>query len=301
MKIYINKTQENWVCDRFSHEFYRFNPQICTDDIDKADIIWVIAPWAFPHLDYLKNKKNIISIFHVVPDKFDVSRFEALNAVASGFHTICEKTKEFIKDFTSKPIYVEPFWVNQHIWKPLNKKNCRQELNLDQESFLLGSFQRDTEGNDLRSPKLEKGPDRFCDIAKKMYNEYKNIHVLLGGWRRQYVISRMNAEGIPYTYLELPSFEVLNKMYNSIDLYIVASRYEGGPQAIPECCATRTPIISTDVGCASIFLDKKNIFTYPDYTLSPPANDLKLVNYKNVLHKFIPHGFDKFISYFISC
>jgi hypothetical protein len=34
-------------------------------------------------------------------------------------------------------------------------------------------------------------------------------------------------------------------------LYIVSSRFEGGPQSIMECAVTKTPIISTDVGVAS--------------------------------------------------
>ena len=43
----------------------------------------------------------------------------------------------------------------------------------------------------------------------------------------------------------------LNKLYNILDLYIVSSRIEGGPQAILESSITKTPILSTDVGVAS--------------------------------------------------
>ena len=32
---------------------------------------------------------------------------------------------------------------------------------------LIGSFQRDTEGYDLKTPKLSKGPDIFCDIVEE--------------------------------------------------------------------------------------------------------------------------------------
>lgn len=57
-------------------------------------------------------------------------------------------------------------------------------------------MQRDTEGSSIASgnflPKLEKGPDVFCDIVE-MYNKThsKDIHVVLAGWRRQYVIDRL--------------------------------------------------------------------------------------------------------------
>ena len=45
----------------------------------------------------------------------------------------------------------------------------------------------------------------------------------------------------------MPPFNELNELYNCLDLYIVSSRYEGGPQAIFECALTKTPIISTNV------------------------------------------------------
>ena len=44
---------------------------------------------------------------------------------------------------------------------------------------------------------------------------------------------------------------MLNELYNILDLYLVTSRIEGGPQAILECAIIKTPIMSTDVGVAS--------------------------------------------------
>ena len=38
----------------------------------------------------------------------------------------------------------------------------------------------------------------------------------------------------------------MNQLYNILNLYIVSSRVEGGPQSILECSAVNTPIISTD-------------------------------------------------------
>ena len=42
-------------------------------------------------------------------------------------------------------------------------------------------------------------------------------------------------------------------------MYVVSSRIEGGPQAVPECALTRTPIISTDVGLASEILSPESV------------------------------------------
>ena len=84
---------------------------------------------------------------------------------------------------------------------------------------------------------------------------------MLAGWRRQYVMRRLDEVGIKYHYFELPSFEMINELYNCLDLYIVGSRHEGGPQAIFECANSKTPILSTDVGAAAEILHENSIFT----------------------------------------
>ena len=48
----------------------------------------------------------------------------------------------------------------------------------------------------------------------------------------------------------MASFKEINELYNLLDLYVVSSRFEGGPQSILECGITKTPIISTNVGIA---------------------------------------------------
>ena len=67
---------------------------------------------------------------------------------------ISEKTYEQLVKLTDKKIFVIPFWVNQNIWFQLdNKASLRKKYNISEKSFLVGSFQRDTEGHDLKSPK----------------------------------------------------------------------------------------------------------------------------------------------------
>ena len=217
MKLFINSAGEDWICDRARSEFIDHNPDICVNFIEEADVVWVIAPWMFNDYQKLEGKKSVFSIYHITPEKFQTSNLDLINHFATSIHTICDSTKLFLLDHTDKDIHVAPFWVNQKIWKGLNKNNCRKDLSLPINDFIIGSFQRDTEGHDLISPKLEKGPDQFCDIIEKMYEENSNIHILLGGWRRQYIISRLKSKNIPYTYIERPDFDILNKMYNSLD------------------------------------------------------------------------------------
>ena len=176
-----------------------------------------------------------------------------------------------LKKFTSKPITYIPFWVNQDIWYEIeNKEKLKLKHNVPINSFVIGSFQRDTEGKDLKSPKLIKGPDRFIEIVKHYKKLHPNLLILLSGKRRQYIINELKKENISFLYHEMASFEELNEFYNILDLYIVSSRIEGGPQAIVESGITKTPIISTDVGFASDILSNESIFDMNNFENAKP-------------------------------
>ena len=304
-RVYVVDAKENWVCDRFAHEWLQNNTRISTRNIEDASTIWLLAGWRWNHIspDLLSKKKVVVTVHHIVPDKFDAEKknvFKLRDQFVDLYHVPCQKTKDQIKKLTKKPIEVIPFWVNQNIWRPIEgKSELRKKYGIYEDVFLVGSFQRDTEGSDLISPKLEKGPDLFCDAVEKMSEEKKkegkSLRVLLAGWRRQYVMARLHDAGIPYYYSELPSFEVLNELYNTLDLYIVASRYEGGPQSIVECAATKTPIISTDVGLASNFLAKESIFKPGKSGNAVVNTELPLENISKIL---MPEGFEAFRKMF---
>ena len=142
---------------------------------------------------------------------------------------------------------------------------------------------------------MSKGPDQFLDVVKYYNKKYSNLVVLLSGKRRQYLISNLNREGITYKYFEMVSFKELNELYNLLNLYVVSSRYEGGPQAIMECALIKTPIISTDVGIASEILSNKAIFNMDNFKNAHPDEELA---YKNVQRFVMPQGFVEFNKMF---
>ena len=308
MKIFALAPKENWICDRFVHEWNEKFKEVSVQHPKDADIIWLLADWCWNqmHPDLLREKTVVASVHHIVPDKFGSSEqneFKTRDQFIDYYHVPCEKTKEQIENHTNKPIWVMPFWVNSQMWFKIaeDKTVIRSKLGIDPNCFLIGSFQRDTEGSDLVSPKLEKGPDLFCDAVERFRDEKaKNgieVKVLLGGWRRQYVMNRLKASNIKYYYAELPPQNVINAMYNMLDLYIVAARYEGGPQSIVECACTGTPIISTDVGIASLVLNSESIFK-PGNELETKADPKHLR--KQVDKYLMPQGFDFFYRMFES-
>ena len=162
-------------------------------------------------------------------------------------------------------------------------------------------MQENTEGSDLKTPKLEKGPDLFCDylISNREKMEKNNsLHVLLGGWRRQYIEARLKDEKINYTLFEKTSLDMIRLLYAACDLYVVSSRFEGGPQAIIEAAAMEVPIISTDVGIASTVLSDNCILNIKNDYYCPSDSD---VNYAlNKVQSLVikSHG-QKFIKLFV--
>ena len=294
MKVYLNSPKENWIVDRFVNEWKKYNKQNSTNFIKNSDIVWIISPWTYEKLSkkVLKTKKVLTTIHHIDENKFNFEEFEKLDKYVDYYHVISLKTETALKKLTNKKIFYAPFWIDPKKWFEIqNKTNLRKKFKLDETKYLVGSFQRDTESNGKLKPKLEKGPDQFLDIIIKLNQEKENLHVVLAGKKREFLISKFKEYEISFTYYEMVSQKKLNELYNILNLYIVSSRVEGGPQAILECALTKTPIISTDVGIANEILSSDSIFNMNSFLEAAPNIDYA---FKKVQKFLIPDGFDKF-------
>ena len=301
MKIYTNKINESWIIDRISEEWYENNINISTKKINEADIIWIIANWTWKKIPKkaLRKKKVVASVYHIDFEIFGETEkqdFYKMDKYVDQYHVISLKTEEQLKRLTNKKIVSIPFWVNQKNWYQIeDKEKLRSKWGVRNNDYLVGSFQRDTEGSDLTSPKLIKGPDLLVDILKKIKSENNNLKVVLAGTRRQFVIKKLQELNIDFKYFEMVGIEDLNELYNILDLYIVSSRLEGGPQAILEASLIKTPIISTDVGIASEILHKSSIYVPDNIDKAEPMVEYA---FKNSLDHTIPSGMEKYRQMF---
>ena len=298
MKIYVNKVKENWIIDRVRKDWYKYKKDISTHFISRSEIIWILSPWVWKTIPqkYLKEKKVLCSHYHFDFENFNKKDFNELDSFVDQYHVISQKTKNQLTTLTDKKITSIPFWINQNNFYYIeNKINLRNKLGFKNDEYLIGSFQRDTESKDLSSPKLIKGPDIFLEIVTNIYQKNGNMKVVLAGKNRQFLISEFEKLNIPYKYFEMVNASKLNELYNILDLYLVTSRIEGGPQAILEASTTRTPILSTDVGVASEILHKNSIFHINEFSKSTPNVEYA---YQNSLEYVIPSGLNKFDSIF---
>lgn len=276
MKIYpIVDLESNWGPKKIYDEFRRYADLSFVSDPESADVIWVMSYYAdlgaiteprrfrrlsrfFPFLKNnaprrrkdLKDKLIICSAHHFVPGKEAVflPYIKIMDEIGDIAHFFSKTNIETAGKYFHRPIFHLPYWIDLNLFKPLpedQRLETRARLGVPGGRMVIGSFQRDTEG-DLITPKLEKGPDIFCDIIERL--DRNKIFILLTGPRRNYVEARLASAGVPYESLGHVDMARMPALYNCLDRYLVTSRVEGGPLAILECMATRTPIFSTPVG-----------------------------------------------------
>jgi glycosyltransferase involved in cell wall biosynthesis len=244
------------------------------------------------------SNKIVLTWFHGTND--EVQMIEALQKSVeqvSLVHTACTLTAEKLINWgvPQDKIIKIPLGVDLNIFKPYTwslKQSIRQRLGIPEEAFCIGSFQKDGNGwDDCLEPKLIKGPDIFVKVVGRLAEKYP-VFVLLTGPARGFVKKSLEDLNIPYRHIYLENYEEIAHYYNAIDLYLVASREEGGPMALLESMASGVPLVSTRVGMGPDLID------YGQNAFITDVNDIdSLVNCAAILvesteirQKFIREG-----------
>ena len=144
-----------------------------------------------------------------------------------------------------------PLGIDTRLFRPptpAERSDIRKKLDIPQTAYCIGSFQKDGIGWDEgMSPKWVKGPDTFLQVVQRLRHDYE-ICVLLTGPARGYVKAGLDRMDVPYRYVWLKDYRDVAEHYWALDLYVIASRDEGGPLALLESMASKVPVVSTRVG-----------------------------------------------------
>jgi len=203
-----------------------------------------------------KSNKIIVSWFHVLDGDKRADLIYKVIPIVDIWHTASHLTKQKLIQIgiPIERIMVIPLGIDTAEFMPVSreiKNNYRKKFRVPDDAIVIGSFQKDGSGwGEGLEPKLEKGPDIFCDIVEQLSKKF-NIYVLLTGPSRGYVKKRLEFAQIPFHHDFLDNPISITKYFQSIDLYLVCSREEGGPKAILESLACGVPLVSTRVGMAS--------------------------------------------------
>lgn len=135
------------------------------------------------------------------------------------------------------------------------------------ERFVIGMLGRFNEAKDFNNllksfqKTLTCCPESFLRIGGKDV-EYKNVELM----------EIIDDLGIPKDKVELlGAITDVNSFYRSLDLYVLSSRNEAFPNVLVEAMSNSLPVVSTNVGDASLIINNN------DY-LVPPSDSEKLSN-----------------------
>ncbi len=251
-----------------------------------------------------KSNTVILTWFHIEPDDKRLVHISTLNTIVSLVHTASQQTKaELIAHgFAPKKIVVIPLGIDLqafHTASTKEKQIQRKSLDIPDSTVVIGSFQKDGHGwGDGNEPKLIKGPDIFCDVVERLAADHKT-HVLLTGPARGYVKGRLDAAGIPYTHTYLKTYRDIDSYYAALDLYIVASRVEGGPMAVLEAWATGVPLVSTRVGMIADIVEDgvDGLLADVEDVDALTAHAGRIINDTELQKKLSQHGSEHVIQY----
>ncbi|MEI8140655.1 MAG: glycosyltransferase family 4 protein [bacterium] len=131
------------------------------------------------------------------------------------------------------------------------KQQFRAKYGIPQSATVVGSFQKDGIGwGDGLEPKLIKGPDIFVQAMAALKSRIPELCVVLSGPARGYIKAGLKKRGIPYRHFNLPHYADIGELFQTLDLYMITSRQEGGPKAVLESMASGIPLVTTRVGQA---------------------------------------------------
>lgn len=146
-----------------------------------------------------------------------------------------------------------PLGVDLERFRPVTadqRSEARKALGIGDDVICIGSFHKDgvgmQEGNE---PKLIKGPDIFLQVVENLAKKY-SIFALLSAPARGYVKRGLEAMKVPCLHQYKEDFHEIPALYQALDLYLITSREEGGPEGVLESMASGIPLVTTKVGLA---------------------------------------------------
>lgn len=199
--------------------------------------------------------KIVATVFHITDQDAIISNLIKESDSISVFHTSCLTTMQRLvsKGIKQEKIKIIPLGVDLALFEnKIEKSFIRKQLGIPEDAFVIGSFQKDGVGwEEGLDPKQVKGPDVFVNTVRTVSKNAK-VFVLLTGPSRGYVKQELAGHGIEYLHVGyLNDYNDIAQYYKALDVYIIASRIEGGPKQILEAWASGVPVVSTKMGMVS--------------------------------------------------
>jgi len=263
-------------------------PDVTPSSLLRADVVHAVNWRALLILprELLAGKRVVCHVPHDVSVARRLPHFADVRRMAGLWIARSTRAKSQLDDL-GLPSMLVPYAVEHGRFfrrpdRAERRRVFRAEHGIAPDAYCVGSFQRDTEA-DRKSPKLVKGPDVFAAIVERAAGRGARLHVVLAGPGRTWLRDRLRGSGVPVRWVgeggdgqarALPH-EAMNDLYNALDLYLVASRLEGGPQGVLEAAAAECKVLSTRVGHAEDVLDPACLYDDPGAAAELVARDAR--------------------------
>ena len=155
------------------------------------------------------------------PDNHNTSDGRITKLLYNQFNQIIVKKPINLK---GRNIVYLPNGVNLNLFRPMNKRECKTKLGLDETKRYILFVDSNT--TKKRTQKRKDRYDKVMTILKEKYG-HNNL--------KELVMIKTAREEVPI-------------WMNSCDMYLLTSDEEGSPNAVKEAMACNLPVVSTPVG-----------------------------------------------------
>lgn len=251
------------------HEYYFFSTQMINyysqqwlEISQSVDVIHILSSIDAGKIKLPKNTCKISSIHHVT-NKNNLKRVNYLFDLNDAIITPAKEWKCFFEEQPKQPkqLFLSNYGVNVKKYYPFkNRHEARKKIGVYSDSILIGYSGKYTSNEGGR-----KGIDIFVKALHKVVQLNHKFGLIITGPGWEKMIEELKSCGISeiYYFPFLPD-ELMPFYYNSIDLYVITSKVEGGPLPLLYNMACGTPIISTPVGMAKDYIENEiNGLTIP--------------------------------------
>lgn len=192
-------------------------------------------------------------------NRFKIMMARRILKRADGIRVVSNKIKNSLKNEIPS-LKVEP--VVLPVWIQLDKFKKEKD-----HSFLKEKYPQFNK-HLLMASRLtrEKNIGMMIRVMKDVLRKTPNVGLIIvgDGPLKNNVLSSIRGHGLSKNVILEEWTDVLEKYYNSADLFINTSDYEGFGRTIVEALASGTPVITTEVGCANDYIVKgENGFIIP--------------------------------------
>ena len=270
----------------------------------EADVVHSV--WEYPLLNMdlrlLKGKRVLCHVCNEVVRTFDQSCMIHAQEVISLWIPISHEADAFLQSLRLRTWYM-PYTINPDVFKPIldpSREELRYRFGIPRDDYVISSFMRDSRADDLHRPKPQKGVEILLQLLATLRQKGYPISVLLAGPRRHWIRARLREQDIPFTYVgrefdgddndrNILDPPTVNLLYQTSDLHLITSRWEGGPRAVLETAASRTPVLCSSVGIARDMLQPASLFSCFDEALDRIESDIRKRILKDTLDSQFEH------------